>query len=78
MDKFNTHMADGLVKELGSVLGMAETMLNSVPAEVKAQIPLAQADISKMREAMSNGNSDAINEVVKKYSNISAFTMRKK
>lgn len=78
MDKFNTNMADGLVKELGSVLGMAESLMNSLPAEAKAQIPLAQADISKMRDAMAKGDSSVINDVVKKYSNISAYTMRKK
>lgn len=71
-------MADSLVSELGGLLGQVESLMNSIPNEAKKVIPTAQMDISTIREKMASGDTQAISDVLKKYSNPSAFTVRKK
>ena len=77
MDNFKG-MADGLIGELGGLLGTVEGILSALPNEARVNIPTAQMDINAMREKMANGDSNAINDVLKKYSNTSAFVLRKK
>lgn len=71
-------MADSLVSELGGLLGQVESIMNSIPNEAKVNIPTAQMDIASIRDKMANGDTQAINDIVKKYSNPSAFMLRKK
>lgn len=78
MADFNKNMADSLASELGGLLGQVESLMNSIPNEAKAMIPTAQMDISTIREKLESGDSQAISDVLKKYSNLSAFTVRKK
>lgn len=78
MADFNKNIADALVGELGGLLNQVESLMNSLPNEAKSQIPTAQMDIAGIREKMSNGDTQAINDIVKKYSNPGAFATRKK
>lgn len=78
MADFNKNMADSLVSELGGLLGQVESLMNSIPNEAKAVIPTAKTDISTIREKMASGDTNAINDVLKKYSNLSSFMLRKK
>ena len=77
MDNFNKNMADGLISELGGLLQKAESLMSSIPDKAKEAIPSAQIDISSTREKMRQGDSNAISDIMKKYSNPSGFTMRK-